>query len=212
MTTFIMIRHGESQANTDGRFAGWWDSPPTELGLLQAEKTAEYAVSAYPMDALYSSDLSRAMSVANAISKRTGMKVNPRKNLREICAGDWESKTFAELDEKFPAYQIWRTDVGNAVCDGGESVAQLQERILKALSELAEEHPGQTVVITTHATPIRVTQCACEGKTLSQLKDIPWVSNASVTVFTYDDGKLEEVVVGYDQHLGDLITRLPANV
>lgn len=212
MTTFIMIRHGQSQANTESRFAGWWDTPPTELGCLQAETTAEYTVANFTIDAIYSSDLSRAMSVGNAISKRTGLPVIPRQNLREICAGDWEGKTFDELNEQFPSFQVWKSDVGNSGCDGGETVAQLQQRILKALGEIAEEHPDQTVVITTHATPIRVTQCACERKNLSELKNIPWVSNASVTVLTYDHGKLEELVVGYDKHLGDNISRLPANV
>ena len=207
-----MIRHGQSEANVLGFFAGWMDSPLTEIGMRQAELTALYIAENYTVDAVYSSDLSRAAAVGKAVSERTGAPLHMRKSLREICGGGWEGKTFTEIEEMYPAYLVWRSDIGNAVCDGGESVAQLQVRVVGAVVEIAENHPNQTVVITTHATPIRVTQCYCDGNGLSKMKDIPWVSNTSITELVYENGAFRIVSAGYDQHLGDHTSKLPANV
>lgn len=211
MVKFIMIRHGQSEANLTKRFAGHWDSPATQLGLTQAKLAAEYVVANYKVDAIYSSDLKRAAAVGSAVSELTGIPMQPDQQLREIRAGLWESVTFDELVEKFPSYAIWRNDIGNSHCDEGESVAQLQQRIVGRLEAIAKEHPDQTVVITTHATPIRVTQCHAQRRPLGEMKDIPWVSNASVTEIDYD-GAFHIVKVGYDGYLGDAVSTLPANV
>ncbi len=211
MVKFLLIRHGQSQANFTRCFAGHFDSPPTDLGLQQAKIAARYVAETYCVDAVYSSDLKRAAAVGEAVASITGLQMHPDSLLREINAGQWEGRPFEEIIERFPAYQVWRNDIGNACCDGGETVAQLQERILSRLREIAVEHPEQTVVIATHATPIRATQCYAEGRPLSEMKDIPWVSNASVTELDYD-GEFHIVKIGYDGHLGNAMTAMPANV
>lgn len=211
MVKFLMIRHGQSEANLTKRFAGHWDSPATELGLAQAELAAKYVVANYRVDAIYSSDLKRAVAVGEAVARETGVQMYPDALLREIHAGQWEGRSFEEINEKFPAYQVWRNDIGNACCDGGETVAQLQKRIIGRLEAIAKQHPNQTVVIATHATPVRVTQCYAEGRSLGEMKDIPWVSNTSVTEIDYD-GTFHIVKVGYDGYLGDAVSAMPANV
>lgn len=211
MVKFLMIRHGQSEANLTKRFAGHWDSPATQLGLAQAKLAAKYVAANYKIHAIYSSDLKRAAAVGSAVAELTGIPMQPDRQLREIHAGLWESKAFEEIIEEFPAYQVWRNDIGNACCDGGETVAQLQKRILGRLEAIAKAHPEQTVVIATHATPIRVTQCYAEGRPLSEMKDIPWVSNASVTEIDYD-GAFHIVKIGYDGYLGDAVSAMPANV
>lgn len=211
MVKFLMIRHGQSEANLTKRFAGHWDSPATELGLAQAELAAKYVVANYRVDAIYSSDLKRAVAVGEAVARETGVQMYPDALLREIHAGQWEGRSFEEINEKFPAYQVWRNDIGNACCDGGETVAQLQKRIIGRLEAIAKLHPNQTVVIATHATPVRVTQCYAEGRPLSEMKDIPWVSNTSVTEIDYD-GTFHIGKVGYDGYLGDAVSAMPANV
>ena len=211
MVKFVIIRHGQSQANLTKYFAGHMDSPATELGLQQAQIAGRYVAKAYHVDAIYSSDLKRAAAVGEAVARETGVRMIPDPMLREIHAGEWEGKSFEEIIEKFPAYQVWRNDIGDACCDGGETVAQLQKRIVGRLRELAEIHPGQTVVIATHATPVRVTQCYAEGRPLSGMKDIPWVSNTSVTEIDYD-GTFHIVKIGYDAYLGDAVSAMPANV
>ena len=211
MVKFLMIRHGQSEANLTKRFAGHWDSPATQLGLAQAKLAAKYVAANYKIHAIYSSDLKRAAAVGSAVAELTGIPMQPDRQLREIHAGLWEGKAFEEIIQEFPAYQVWRNDIGNACCDGGETVAQLQKRILGRLEAIAKAHPEQTVVIATHATPIRVTQCYAEGRPLSEMKDIPWVSNASVTEIDYD-GAFHIVKIGYDGYLGDAVSAMPANV
>lgn len=210
MTRLLIIRHGNSLANAQGVFAGATDSPLTELGHLQAEKTAEHIARSYSVDAVYASDLRRAFDTGKAVADRFGLTVNPTKAMREIFAGTWEGQSFDALD-LLPGYHIWKRDIGNAACDGGESVAQLQKRVVAEVKRIARENPGKTVVIATHATPVRALQCFCEGKTLDQMKDIPWVSNASVTELSYEDGVFTPVSIGYDAHLKGVQSALPAN-
>ena len=200
-------------ANVEGIFAGNFDSPLSELGMLQAEQTAEYIYSNFTVDRIYSSDLKRALAVGKAVADKFGTNVTAQKNLREISAGLWEGRKFDELCEKFESFRdAWLNDIGNASCDEGETVAQLQKRFVEAVKEIAEANRDKTVVITTHATPIRSLQCFCEKRTLDEMKYIPWVSNASVTELEYEDGEFTIVRVGYDLHLGDCVSRLPSNV
>lgn len=200
-------------ANVEEVFAGHFDSPPSELGLMQAEKTAEYVTEHYKVDRVYTSDLKRALAVGRAVADIIGTEAIPDETLREINAGLWEGKRFDELFEKFDTYRnTWLHDIGKVTCDGGESVAQLQVRFVSALKRIAEENDGKTVVIATHATPIRSLRCYCAGRSLDEMKDIKWVTNASLSVFEYENGKFTEIMAGYDEHLGELVTRFPKKV
>lgn len=212
MTKLLVIRHGQSEANLQGLFAGHWDTPLTQLGKTQAEITGAYIAKNYTVDVVYTSDLQRAAAVGQAVSIATGAPITATESLREIRAGEWETVSFEELNKNWPSFQVWLKDIGIAGCDGGETVAQLQERVVAAVSKIAEDHPEQTVVLTTHATAIRALQCYCEGKTLAQMKDIPWVANTSITELTYEKGAFSVVRVNGTEHLGNAASTLPANV
>ena len=214
MTRLLFIRHGQSKANLAGVFAGQTDAPLTDLGLRQAEATANYIVSHYPVDAVYASDLCRAYATGQAVADKMNLAVQTHRGLREIFAGSWENMPFDFLMATYPeSYAVtWRHDIGNCVCDGGESVAQLQQRVSETAREIAEANDGKTVVIATHATPIRTMECLCQGKPLTTMKDIPWVTNASVTEICYENGRFTEVVSSYDKHLGSMVSTLPSNV
>ena len=82
---------------------------------------------------------------------------------------------------------------------------------MAALTRIAEDHPGETVLVTTHATPIRVAQCLMSGHSLTDMKDIPWVSNASLTTAVYDNGTWQLLQVSRDDYLDELRTALPAD-
>lgn len=212
MTDVILVRHGQSEANLEGYFAGHLDSPLTALGRLQAVKSAEYISANYRVDAVYSSDLCRAAAVGETVAKGCGLPVIYDQCLREIYAGQWQGKAFDVLERDFPSYLVWRNDIGNAVCDGGESVEELQKRVFGTVTKIAEENPGKTVVITTHATVIRALQCLCEKKPLGQMKDVPWGGNASISHIRYDNGELKALFFGFTDHLGEYSSKFPANV
>ncbi len=213
MTTLLMVRHGQSEANIHNIFAGNFDADLTELGLKQAKVTAEYIHKNYQVDKIYASDLKRAYKTGLAIGEQFDLEVIPNKSLREISAGKWEGLTFEELPILYPEeFGIWLNDIGNSRCVGGESTAELGARILKALEKIALENDGKIVAIATHATPVRVMECLTQNRPIKDLKDISWVSNASVTEFCYDNGKWTIVKRGYDEHLSDLRSTLPPNV
>ncbi len=211
MTTLYFIRHGQSEANITQRFAGSLDTPLTPLGEQQAEITGE-CLKDIPFTAVYASDLQRAFCTGEAIAVHHGLEVITCQQLREISAGEWEGKSFDELAYS-PDFQVWLTTIGLSQATGGESVAQLQERARAAVEDIVRRHPGETVCIATHATPIRVMECIWQEVSLAEMHTIPWVSNASVTVVSYDENGVGRLIErDMDSHLGAMRSALPANV
>lgn len=213
MTKLLIIRHGQSEANLQATFVGHTDSPLSELGMRQAECTADYIVSTYNVDAVYASDLERAFYTGKAVADRLGLETVADAGMREIFAGDWERVKFDTLATQYgQPYQVWLKDIGLAQCPNGESTADLQSRIVATLRKIAEANAGNTVVVATHATPIRTFMHHCSGLPLGEMKNIPWVSNASVTTVHYENGKFTIAEAGHDAHLGEMRTALPKNV
>lgn len=213
MTTILMVRHGQSTANLNGLFAGRFDAELTELGHLQARRTAEFVVKTYQVDAVYASPLRRAYCTGEHIAALAGIPITPEPGLQEIFAGNWEGQPFTQLgniDQE--AYHCWTTDIGNSRCPKGESVAELAQRVWETVTRIARENEGKTVVLATHATPVRAVQWKMSGQPLSHMQSIPWASNASVTELRYEDGILTPVHISQDAHLADLKTYLPPNV
>ncbi len=213
MTTLILVRHGESTANRQRVFAGHYDAELQDRGLEQAKKTAEYLVKNYKIDKVYASDLKRAYVTGKCTADLAGVEIVPDKDLREIRAGKWDGMRFDDIITTYPDdYGVWMNDIGKARATDGESVAELCERVMGRLTEIATENDGKTIVVATHATPIRVTQSTVQTGSLDEMKNIPWVSNASVSVLEYDNGKWEFKSISEDKHLGELSTSLPKSV
>ena len=213
MTTILLIRHGQSEANLTGVFAGNYDSPLVELGFKQAEKTAEFIAENYKVDKVYASDLIRAFETGKTVANKLGLEVIPEPGMREIRAGKWEGIEFEKIISDFPEeYARWIEGTGDSGCPGGENVRILCERVMNTLTELAEENDGKTIAIATHATPIRVSQTFITYGTVDEMVKVMWVPNASVTEIKYNNGKWELVKVGQDGHLDGFKTNLPANV
>lgn len=213
MTKLILIRHGESQANRHHLFAGSYDAPLEENGLHQARITAKFIAENYKVEKIYSSDLRRAFSTAQALADELGQNVEKAPKMREIGAGDWEGMKFSDIIEKYPnEYKAWTEHIDMARCPNGESIRELGQRVFAELKRIAEENDGKTVAIATHATPIRTSQCLITYGSLDQMQSIPWVSNASVTVYNYENGEWSIEAVSLDSHLEGCKTALPPNV
>ena len=213
MTTLLLIRHGQSEANLNRCFAGQVDAQLTELGILQAERTADFIAENYRVHKVYASDLSRAARTGQAVADRFGLPLQKTSMLREINAGLWEGLPFAQLDVDYPEeFDLWREDIGNSRPTGGESVAELAERIDQALRTIALENPEQTVAVAFHAIPIRSVQWKLTGEPLSYMTQIPWVTNASVTEMFFENGEFRLGKVAQDQHLEGIVTTIPKNI
>lgn len=211
-TTLILVRHGESNANGTGFFAGQLDIDLSHRGLQQAELTAHYIRENYHVDAIYSSDLQRAYRTALPIANACQTEIIKLPQLREIFAGAWQGVSFDELQTRYAdSYNVWLNNIGMAHPTDGESVEALSDRIFSAIQDIVRKEDGKTVVIVTHATPIRTLMCRIKGLNLEHLKQITWVSNASVSVVSVD-GDWVLTQESFDLHLAELKTQFPANV
>ena len=204
MTHIYLIRHGQSEGNLYDLFLGHMDMDLTELGKKQAEKVTSYFKDV-EVDAIFSSDLLRAYHTACPLAKLKNLPIIKCPNMREIFAGEWEGKVFSDIRKNSPMGDIWWNDTGNARPDGGESVAELQQRILAEVSRLARENEGKTICIFTHFTPIYALKTAWAGVPCSEMKNMPKPSNASVTHVVYENGEFRELVeYANNAYLGDL--------
>ena len=209
-TNLIVVRHGQSLSNIRETFTGQMDSPLTELGHKQAACTAEYLAD-FSIDAIYSSDLMRAMQTAEPVAKSHGLEIVPDARLREICGGDWEGRVGAEIEKLYPEnYAVWKTDVYRSTPDGGESFVEVAARTHEFLQEILQKHRGQTVAIFSHALAVRSLACEWFGLGLEDVKSVPWSANASVSIVEYnDDNSFSKLILyGYKDHQGNLSTVL----
>jgi broad specificity phosphatase PhoE len=212
MTTVYFIRHGQSTANLSQCFAGHIDVSLTDLGRKQAVCTAEFLADK-PIDAVYSSDLSRAYDTARTIADKHGLTVQTSPQLREIYAGEWEGRRFDDLEENEESYRHWIREIGTATCRGGESVVALQQRVADAVAEIVAKHPNESICIVSHGTPIRTMTALWTDTPIELLLTVPWASNASATVVEFTsphEGKI--VAADLHEHLGTLSSTFPPNV
>ncbi len=210
-TTLYLIRHGESEANQRDAFLGHLDLALTEIGRAQAGLSRDFLLAnAERPAAIYASDLSRAYETAKCTADALGMPIKKEKGLREIEAGLWENQPFLTLMEQYPeSFSVWRTDIGRACPDGGESVPALWARVMQKITQIAQAHAGETVYLFSHGTPIRSFAAYCFGKRCEELKDIPWPANASVTKAVYEDGTFTMVDYNRYDFMGEIATVLP---
>ncbi len=153
-TVTLLLRHGQTPMSVQKRYAGLTDAPLTDAGIRQAAAAAKRLASA-GIDAIVASPLKRTVRTAEEVAAVTGIPVLTDDGLRETDFGAWEGLTFAEVRERWPAeVTTWLADPSVAP-PGGESFAQVSERVTAALHRVLAERAGQTVLIVSHVTPIK---------------------------------------------------------
>jgi len=149
-TRIIAIRHGETTWNVDTRIQGRLDIPLNATGRLQATRMA-LALKDEPVTAVYASDLARAWETAQYLGRAHGLPITPEVGLRERGFGDFEGKTFAEIEALLPDQsQRWRKRDPEFAPAGGESLTALNERVVEAAERLAARHPGELIALVGH--------------------------------------------------------------
>jgi broad specificity phosphatase PhoE len=151
VTRLLLVRHGETDWNADGRLQGQTDRPLSDYGRRQALQLAD-ELESEEFEAIYSSDLARARETAQIVGDRLEIPVELDPYLREKDWGTWEGLTSVERDR---------------VEFVGESTEAHQERTLQALRRIAERHPRDGVVlVVTHGGSMRRVQTAAMGMAL----------------------------------------------
>ena len=203
MTTLIFIRHGQSLANSEAKFAGHSDFDLSDLGKKQAVLAAEFIKENYKIDKIYSSDLLRAYNTARPIAEKLNMDIIATQRFREIRAGLWEGLTFAEIAEKFPQeYGVWKNNFSMAKCPEGES----------AVDDISIENPDKTILIAAHATVIRACECRARGFNEKQMGKVDFSHNASINIYRHDGKNLFPQETNIATHLGDMATAVPKEI
>lgn len=146
----IAVRHGETQWNLEGREQGHRDSPLTARGISQAAALAR-RLQRERFSALYSSDLGRALRTAEHISRAVQVPITREARLRERDLGVFEGLTQEEMAQRFPVeFAAYRRSGHQYRIPQGESGQERLERSVRVLTDIADRHPTETVVVVTH--------------------------------------------------------------
>lgn len=149
-TKLIIIRHGETLWNVEGKKQGQLDSPLTALGIEQAKALAQRLTEESFTD-LYSSDLGRAYKTAEYIAARTNHTIFPEQRLRERNFGIFQGLTDKQIENEHPSeYNSYLTNRVDYVISDGESLRQFYMRVTNFLENLTTRHDGQIITIVTH--------------------------------------------------------------
>lgn len=162
-TTFLLVRHGVTATTgkvLPGRAPGLHLSAK---GVEQADVAAQrLAVLAAAPSALYASPLERTRETAAPIARALNLRVKTDKGLLEGDFGDWTGKTLASLRRK-PEWRAVQNAPSTFRFPNGESFTEMQLRIWTTLQRLAGDHPGETVVVVSHADPIKAAVTYAQG-------------------------------------------------
>lgn len=156
MLRLVLVRHGETLWNAQQKFQGHSDVPLSPAGRAQAITLAEM-LQTRTLDAVYSSDLKRAMDTAEAICQGRDLSFSPTPAWRELSFGRWEGLTYEEIRQDYPnELQVWLADRLHVSPPAGESLAQLQTRVQESVRQLIELHTDQTVLVVAHGGPVQL--------------------------------------------------------
>jgi 2,3-bisphosphoglycerate-dependent phosphoglycerate mutase len=149
-TRLVLLRHGQTAWNAEQRIQGQLDVPLNALGEWQAQRLADN-LAHEDIDAMYSSDLSRAQQTAAPLAQRCGLAVGLDAGLRERGFGSFEGQTYQEIETRWPEHvQRWRQRDVHYQPGGGEDLLGFNERCITTVLKLAAAHAGQCIVIVSH--------------------------------------------------------------
>ena len=203
MTKIYLIRHAEAEGNLYRIAQGQYNSILTDLGQQQV-RALERRFADVPIDAVYASDLYRTCATAAAIYIPKKLPLHRRRDLREICVGVWEQKTWGEIARTDPEQMenfshrlhLWHAE-------GAETPVQVRDRVLHAVEEIAAENEGHTVAVFSHGCAIRILLATVQGYSLERLGETPTGCNTAVSLLEWENGKLRVVYRDDASHLED---------
>ncbi|MBH0117083.1 histidine phosphatase family protein [Salinibacterium sp. NG253] len=187
MTTLLLARHGETAWHAENRYAGSTDVALTELGLSQGEQLGRWART-QSIDAVYASDLSRAVITATPAATALGLPLRIEPALREVHFGRGEGLTSAEMRVTFPdEAALFVAHPGTAPLPEGESGKDAVARAWGALESITARHPDGTLLVVMHSTLMRLILCRSLGIPLDRYRTtFPSVANVAITTVAWN--------------------------
>ena len=203
MLRIFLIRHGETEWNRQNRLQGNSDIHLSPEGFHQAITLAEHAPF-HHIDAIYSSDLTRAMSTANILAERFNLTVKKMPELRETNFGDWEGRSIRELADESPkAFGKFFTDPERCHPPHGETFLECQARVMIGIREIIAKHDDQNIIAVSHGAAIRLILGAALDMPIHKMWAIAQF-NMALNVLRVDDGDLTVELMNSTEHLRHL--------
>lgn len=186
----LLVRHGETTWNHEARYQGQADIPVSTRGWAEAERLAERLASE-SINAIYTSDLMRALDTARVIARRIGQPLTLEPRLREANLGEWQGLTYEQVRRRYfsdtdplPAYLV------DSPPPSGECLRQLQVRLMSAIESIAAKHANAGVLIVTHGGCLKVLLCTWLGMELSAYWQLRFDSASISEVSLYPVGAI----------------------
>ncbi len=207
-TTLVLIRHGETAGNREGRFQTY-DTPLSDVGRAQAVRLAERIVSEWPVQAIYTSDLARAWETAVILGGRLGLTPSVDPALREVDVGDWKGLLRAEVEDQYPGgFQGWLAGGGLERLPGeaGECIEDVARRVAACIDRIVAAHPGERVVVISHGVTLAVLLSQIHGwdRVEALVGRRVQLGNTAVSIVEVDiAGERRCVLLGCTAHLDE---------
>ncbi|MFF4855985.1 bifunctional RNase H/acid phosphatase [Streptomyces rubiginosohelvolus] len=202
--TLVLLRHGETALTPEKRFSGSGGTDPelSAVGRGQAERAAGHFAALGTVQEIVSSPLRRCRETAAAVAARLGLDVRIDESLRETDFGAWEGLTFGEVRERYgDDLTAWLASPDTAPTGGGESFAQVAERVAAARDRLVARYAGRTVLLVTHVTPIKTFVRLALGAPPEALFRMELSAASISTVAYYGDGNASVRLLNDTSHL-----------
>ncbi|WP_315436333.1 histidine phosphatase family protein [uncultured Selenomonas sp.] len=201
MTEIIIIRHGETEWNKTGRFQGHSDVPLSAEGRTQAETLGKNLIVDH-VDAIYASDLTRAMETAAPLAARFGLPVISDPQLRELNFGAWEGRNFNDVNAENPnAMKNFYTDPEQADIPESEPFPEFQRRVAGRVREIVAHERGKRVVIVSHGASIRILLADLLSMPIRSIWHLSQLNTAVNKIRFEDDGFAVVTLMNDTSHL-----------
>ncbi len=181
MSRLVLVRHGRTAWNAEGRWQGQTDVPLDDTGRDQARVMADAVAARYTPHALWCSDLTRAVQTAALVAAATGLTPTPDPRLREIYTGDWEGLTASEIERRWPEdHRRWLAGEDIVRAGGAETRAEVAERTATALEAIAAAAaPDATSVVVGHGASLRAGAARLVGLPIDRVALLGGLRNCS---------------------------------
>lgn len=205
MLRIILLRHGETQWNVEGRFQGQIDTDLSERGLAQGRKAAA-ALATVPIDVAIASPLSRSYLTCKMAADMHKLPVRKDSRLIEISHGLWEGVHADEIRNRYgEELALWHRAPEKVQMPEGENLEDVRKRVREAFDEYTREYDGKTVLICAHDAVNKAIICDLLGLSMAHFWQIKQ-DNACINVLEWDTGVWRVVTLNGTNHMGYLFS------
>lgn len=194
-----LTRHGQTEWNLLGKYQGWLNSPLTDRGKMAAKQLGE-RLEKVKFQAVYSSDLGRAVETTKALNRKETVILDER--IREIDLGIWSGLSYHEAPKAYP--ELYHQYIYEPLAyqpQKGESLLEFYERVETFVKMLDKQHPNDTVLVVCHGITLIMLQLVLNGQTVEKKLDYPVPGGAHLFIANRKQGLTEWETIDDGSHI-----------